>query len=151
MERYFYDQFTERCVKFGGCSDIGEDENNFESKDVCSQTCLEAGDSSLALTDESSSHSAGTIALEVVLSLIFIALIIIASYLGWKHYNLRRNNPDTYRLFRDQRSNSVIGVMNSGDSGHRSAMSTYNNPAFNTDFREHLERRDSVVEVISKL
>ena len=28
----------------------------------------------------------------------------------------------------------------------RSAMTTYNNPAFSTDFREHLERRDSVVE-----
>ena len=25
--------------------------------------------------------------------------------------------------------------------------SSYNNPVFNADFREHLERRDSVVEV----
>ena len=45
---------------------------------------------------------------EVILSLAFLALVVLASYLGWKHYVLRRNSPDTYRLFRDQRSDSVL-------------------------------------------
>ena len=82
-------------------------------------------------------------------------MIIVGSFFGWRQYNLRRNSPDTYRLFRDQRSHSVVGVMSpgGGNGGGESApstrstpMTTYNNPAFSSDFREHLERRDSVVE-----
>ena len=40
VERYFFDMFTEKCVKFGGCDDLGENENNFETKASCLQTCL---------------------------------------------------------------------------------------------------------------
>ena len=86
-------------------------------------------DDSLALTDDATSEGShqATVVVEVVLSLIFVGklnfciinvtrlfdclssgLLIVASYFGWKHYNIRRNSADTYRLFRDQRSDSVV-------------------------------------------
>ena len=55
----------------------------------------------------SGSHVA-TVVVEVILSLAFLALLVLAVYLGWKRYNLRRNSAETYRMFRDSRSNSVI-------------------------------------------
>ena len=49
-----------------------------------------------------------TVVVEVILSLAFLAMLVLAVYLGWKHYTLRRNSPDTYRMFRDSRSDSVL-------------------------------------------
>ena len=37
--RYFFDKITKKCVKFGGCTDVGEEENNFESRQKCSDIC----------------------------------------------------------------------------------------------------------------
>ena len=37
--RYFFDKITKKCVKFGGCTDVGEEENNFETRQKCSDIC----------------------------------------------------------------------------------------------------------------
>ena len=37
--RYFYDKYSKRCVKFGGCTDLGNEENNFGFRKVCVETC----------------------------------------------------------------------------------------------------------------
>ena len=37
--RYFYDKFEQKCVKFGGCSDMDDSENNFETRQDCINTC----------------------------------------------------------------------------------------------------------------
>ena len=39
IERFFYDKFTQRCVKFGACPNVGEEENNFEKRVGCVETC----------------------------------------------------------------------------------------------------------------
>ena len=36
---------------------------------------------------------------------------MVGSYFGWKQYNLRRNSPDTYRLFRDARLVKYFSVL----------------------------------------
>ena len=137
--RYFYDKFEQKCVKFGGCSDMDDSENNFETRQDCISTCIgklsgwnlkksfqylisggksgdDPGDSISDVTSSaatSSSHVA-TVVVEVILSLAFLAMLVLASYLGWKHYTLRRNSADSYRMFGDSRSNSVI----SGKKNH---------------------------------
>ena len=40
----------------------------------------------------------------------------------------------------------VINAADGQDRGN-SPMSTYNNPVYHNDFRDHIDRRDSVVEV----
>ena len=50
-----------------------------------------------------------TLVVEVILSIALLALLVVAAYLGWRHYNMRRTDPDTYRLFGDERSNSISG------------------------------------------
>ena len=40
-----------------------------------------------------------------------LALVVVGSYFGWKQYNLRRNSPDTYRLFRDARLVKYFSVL----------------------------------------
>ena len=39
-DRYFYDKFEEKCVKFGGCADMDNSENNFETRQDCITTCI---------------------------------------------------------------------------------------------------------------
>ena len=39
--RYFFDNISKKCVKFGGCTDVSKDENNFESRQICSNICIE--------------------------------------------------------------------------------------------------------------
>ena len=56
-----------------------------------------------------------TVVVEVILSLAFLALLVLAAYLGWKHYTLRRNSPDTYRMFR---SDSVLSGKKRPSSGN---------------------------------
>ena len=69
---------------------------------------------------------------------------MVASYLAWRHYSLRRLSADTYTLFGDSRSDSVARPEQPGPG-----LSSYSNPVFSEDFREHMDRRDSVVEVRS--
>ena len=38
--RYFYDKFEQKCVKFGGCSNMDDSENNFETRQDCFSTCI---------------------------------------------------------------------------------------------------------------
>ena len=65
----------------------------------------------------SSSHVA-TVVVEVILSLAFLAFLVVAAYLGWKHYTLRRNSADNYRMFRDSRSDSVLSGKKTPSSGN---------------------------------
>ena len=39
MERYFYDKFEKKCVRFGACDDMQETENNFQSRAECTNIC----------------------------------------------------------------------------------------------------------------
>ena len=71
-------------------------------------------------------------------------LAVLASYMAWRHHTIRRMSADAYRLFRDARSDSVSRPEQPGPS-----LGSYNNPVFSADFRDHIERRDSVVEVRS--
>ena len=60
-------------------------------------------------TSASSDSHVVTLVVEVILSIALLALLVVAAYLGWRHYNMRRSDPDTYRLFGDERSNSISG------------------------------------------
>ena len=71
-----------------------------------------------------------------------LGLAVLASYLAWRHHTIRRMSADAYRLFRDARSDSVARP---GEPG--SSLGSFNNPVFSEDFRDHMDRRDSVVEV----
>ena len=71
-----------------------------------------------------------------------LGLAVLASYLAWRHHTIRRMSADAYRLFRDARSDSVSRPGEAGPS-----LGSFNNPVFSEDFRDHMERRDSVVEV----
>ena len=68
-------------------------------------------------------------------------LVVLASYLAWRHHSFRRMSADAYRLFRDVRTDSVRPEEPGPSLG------SYNNPVYSADFRDHIDRRDSVVEV----
>ena len=38
--RYFFDNIAKKCVKFGGCTGVSKDENNFESREQCLNICM---------------------------------------------------------------------------------------------------------------
>ena len=38
--RYFFDNIEKKCVRFGGCTDVGQEENNFESRQECAHVCF---------------------------------------------------------------------------------------------------------------
>ena len=108
-------------------------------------------------TQSSEGSRPATVALEVILSLVFVGkyrsscltnltsivlgLAVLASYMAWRHHSLRRLSADAYRLFREARSDSVRSEQPEASLG------SYNNPVFSGDFRDHIDRRESVVEV----
>ena len=182
--RFFYDKFDQKCIKFGGCKDVSE-ENSFPSRYECEKICgslewvsfvamlffcvnvsikiREFISSELqnwtyksrissswcwscfdfnryALqnrNDKNNNHNIKGVSnmilvkvicmlrkCEKMIFLIYIAyhfhkdhvrhalsylgLMIFGAYYGWKYYKNWRNSPESYRMFGDQRSNSVL-------------------------------------------
>ena len=63
-----------------------------------------------------------------------------AAFLGWKHYSARRGL-DSYRLFSNNRSDSVVS------SNPQEPVASYNNPVYQSNLLDQITRRDSTVEV----
>ena len=84
--------------------------------------------------------SVDEIVTEVVNSMYCTGLAGFAAFLGWKHYSARRGL-DSYRLFSNNRSDSVVS------SNTQEPVASYNNPVYQSNLLDQITRRDSTVEV----
>jgi len=143
-ERYFFDNIAKKCVKFGGCSDVGLEENNFPTRQQCSDICIgkrNVTNSADSTKEAATSASAATTAVEVLLSITLIGLTAFAAFLGWKHYRARQG-VETYHHFINHSSGPVGGNTDTGDS-----VASYNNPAYQSQLLDQINRRESCVEI----
>merc|ERR1712142_501637 len=140
-KRYFFDQIERKCVKFGGCSDVGLEENNFPTRQQCSDICIgkrNVTNSADSTKEAATSASAATTAVEVLLSITLIGLTGFATFLGWKHYRARQG-VETYHHFINHSSGPV--------GGNTDTVASYNNPAYQSQLLDQINRRESCVEI----
>jgi len=136
--RFFYDKFSERCIRFVACGDVSDNENNFDTKQECRQTCRpprEQGNLTIAevkiaepLVDSDSSVTAATV-FEVLLSILLVGLCVFAAVLGYRHYRARQS-AETYRQFQNDVQSQG---MDNCSTATPNSLSTFNNPLYTQD------------------
>jgi len=145
--RFFFDTYSNRCIRFSACPGPAIAENNFASHQDCASICLHNRSEEFVnffnltaqpatLANENVGWSAESV-VEALLIIIILGLTCFAGLLGYRLYRANQG-VDSYRLFNSQPANQQDGrVGGNGDGGGRvdcgggNGLGIFNNPIFN--------------------
>jgi len=143
--RFFFDTYSNRCIRFSACPGPAIAENNFASHQDCASICLPNRSEEFVnfsnltaqpatLANENVGWSAESV-VEALLIIIILGLTCFAGLLGYRLYRANQG-VDSYRLFNSQPANQQDGrVGGNGDGGvdcgGGDGLGIFNNPIFN--------------------
>ncbi|XP_023347218.1 uncharacterized protein LOC111716028 isoform X2 [Eurytemora carolleeae] len=137
--RFFYDKYSNRCIRFTACDDLGPSVNNFGTRDECKRTCIPKSlelnkelnfTSADSLTEEEEGSTPAASIVEALLVILVLGIGMFAGVLGWRHYKAKQGI-EAYNLFGNERPSSETGTSDIRAGGRRNL--TFENPVYTND------------------
>ena len=134
LRRFYFDLDTNSCLEFlySGCDG---NENNFETKGVCEETCLNQLVFDEIEMDEEANASKASVVAEVLIGLALCVVVAVIVYFGIRWYGFKRD-AENYRIFGNERSRSGSSLASApvrssvGPDGEMTVQVAYDNPIY---------------------